>query len=500
MKERREIPDKWFLVPIISLFIHLIYRMIDQSKMIFHFALDYHNDVSSYMAQLHFLKVCGFHQICPYWYNGFETFKFSPPGWYMLNYPLYLILNDVKIVTYISIVLMLIAGFIIFYRLGKLADMSTTKRIAFFALFFGNASAIGNFIRLGRVNEMLSWVFFIALFFIFYYYKDKKIDYKFYVCIPLYALIVLSYHTTGVLSSLLWLGFLLTKKSTKDFLKTIISGILSLGLTSFWLVPFILNIFSESAIPELKQGKWIWYFGKNALFTNIAVLIMPLIFIILFYFYYKGENRNNTNFRLFMPVVVLGALFLLRLTPLLPVFNQIYPDPILHFLVFFGIFFLLKLDINELGSKMKNIAVHSIMILTFLSISVNLFYTPYFSVPDSEIEKEFISYVPLVKERFIMVGSYPEGPFPKAFYSFAGTKNKASISGWYPEEKDYSYIKGMAEVYIAFDEGRMDDFKTKLKEFNTSEVMTRSEFCEKLNIKEFRNVAIGNKTCLYTLE
>src|SRR3989338_11157929 len=158
MDEDKKIPDAWLYPPILLLLANFIYRLIDQSQMLFFFPLDFNNDVSSYMAQLHFLDVCGFHNFCPYWYNGFVTFKFSPPGWYFINYPLYSLWNNVHAVTYISMVLMLISGFLIFYYLGRLAKLSKIKRIAFFALFFGNASAIGNFIRLWRVHESFFYV------------------------------------------------------------------------------------------------------------------------------------------------------------------------------------------------------------------------------------------------------------------------------------------------------------------------------------------------------
>ncbi|MFA4887901.1 MAG: hypothetical protein WC595_06845, partial [Candidatus Nanoarchaeia archaeon] len=169
----KPLSDKWFIAPIVLLLVHFLYRLIDQSQMMFQFALDFNNDVSSYMAQLHFLDVCGFHQACPYWYNGFTTFTFSPPGWYFFTYPLHLLFSDVKIATYVSLILMFLLGLFLLIKLGKTANFSLTKRIAFFALFFGNASAIGNFIRLGRVNELLGWILFIPLFFLFYHYRDK---------------------------------------------------------------------------------------------------------------------------------------------------------------------------------------------------------------------------------------------------------------------------------------------------------------------------------------
>ena len=497
MKEENKLFDNWLLASSIALIAYLIYRLTDQAKMLWYFPLDFANDVSSYMAQLHFLKVCGFHQACPYWYNGFVTFKFSPPGWYFINYPLYSLWNNVHAVTYISMVLMLISGFLIFYYLGRLAKLSKIKRIAFFALFFGNASAIGNFIRLGRVHELLSWLFFIILFFMLYYYNDKKIDKKFYLTGVLYSLVILSYHSTGVLASFLWLGFLLTRETAKERIKTIFSSVLGLALSSFWLIPFVANIFHESAIPYLKQGTWIWNLAINNLWINISALVAPLACLILFYLYYKGSNRDKKNLLFFLPTIIFAFLFLIRVTPLFPIFNQMYPDPIVHYLFFFSIFFLLSLDLKALTTKRQQLLFKLIFLVSVTSIIVSLTHTPLFHTPDTQIDKEFISYIPLLNERFVIVGNNTGPVYSRAYYSFAATMNKNSISGWYPEEKSYSYISRLSAVHSSFNQGNCTMFKEELAYFNTTEVLAIKPFCERLKGCNLKEVKSGNSTCLY---
>lgn len=498
MKEHKEIPDKWLLLPVILLILHLVYRLADQAKMMFYFALDFNNDVSSYMAQLHFLKECGFHQLCQYWYNGFITFKFSPPGWYFLNYPLYLLFNDVKIATYISIVIMLAVGLLLSYKLRKLGELSKIKGIMFFALFFGSAIGIGGFVRLGRVNELLSWVLFIILFFMLYYYRDKKIDKKFYITTLIYAAIILSYHSTAVLASLTWLGFLLTRRSKSEVIKTIIAGALSLALAAFWLAPFAINLFKESVIPHLKQGEWAWSLHRADLYTNIAMIIIPLAAIILFHFYYKSKNKSRTELLFFIPTIILSLLFFVRATPLLPVLNQIFPDPIINFVMFNAIFLLLKIDINILNKTNLALLKYGITIIAIASITINAVHTPLFAEPN-EIQKEFTEYLPYLNERFIMVGTYPEGPFPKAFYSYAATLNKNSISGWYPEEKNQEYMQRLDGVYKSFNENNCEKFRNELIYFNTTEVLARKEFCPRLESCGLKKEVEKENSCLYNL-
>lgn len=483
------------IIASVVLGLHLIIRLIDQSKLLSYFPLDYNNDLSSYMAQLYFLKECGFHNYCSYWYNGFTSFQFSPPGWYFLVYPLYLMLNDVKVVTYIAIVAMFVAGLLLFYYMGRLGNLSKWERVGFFFLFFGNASAVGNFIRLGRVNEMLAWVLFIILFFTFYDYRNKKLDKYFYISIPVYAAIVLSYHSTGVLAAFMWLGFLLTRKSWKERFLVIGAGIVSLALTSFWLVPFVINIFKGSAIPHLEQGKWIWYFGKNNFFNNLAVFVVPLGALIAFFLYYTKSKKED--FILFLPSLILAVLFFLRLSPLLPIFNQIYPDPIVHYFIFLGVFFFLKIDTQKKSKLVKSLLTYGLIGVVVASVAVNMFHTPYFKVPDSVVEQEFISYLPNMKERFVLVGTYPEGPFPKAFYSFAGSEGVPSISGWYPEEKEISYIQRMEVLHKAFNERRCNDFKSELLYFNTTRVLARDEFCMQLDECDLELDRKKTRTCVY---
>nr|MBI4157114.1 hypothetical protein [Candidatus Woesearchaeota archaeon] len=173
--------DKFLLFPIIFLLGYLIIRLIDFSKLLIYFSFDYTNDLSSYMTILHFLKEYGFHGIAQNWYNGIVVLKFYSPGWFFFALPLYLLLKDVRIATYISLILMLIIGFVLIWQLGKIEKLSKAKRIGFFVLFFANAIAVGNFIRLGRVTELFAWIVFIGLFLLIIYYKDRNLDLKFLI-------------------------------------------------------------------------------------------------------------------------------------------------------------------------------------------------------------------------------------------------------------------------------------------------------------------------------
>ena len=165
----------FYYIAIALLIFNLVFRLFDQSKMIYQFPLDFVNDGSSYMAQLHFMKVCGFHNACPYWYNGFTSFLATPPGWFAFTLPLYILFGDVKAASYARLIfsLMIIAaGIFIICRNMKLRKADF---LGFFIFFAGNAIAIGNFIRLMRFHEVFAWAMFVLFSAFIFYYKDRKI-------------------------------------------------------------------------------------------------------------------------------------------------------------------------------------------------------------------------------------------------------------------------------------------------------------------------------------
>ena len=131
--ENRKIKNSLIIGDLI-LFVYLVYRLINQSKILAFFPLDITNDISSHIAQLYFLKVCGFHNLCQYWYNGYELFKFYPPGWFFFSYPLLWLFKKPELATYISILIILILSFIVIYKITGLKKKSFLTSISFFYL------------------------------------------------------------------------------------------------------------------------------------------------------------------------------------------------------------------------------------------------------------------------------------------------------------------------------------------------------------------------------
>src|SRR3989344_6937584 len=153
-------------IPVVILGINFFIRLIDQSQIIFTFPLDYANDISSDLARVFFLAKCGLHNYCPYWYNGFIAFKGFSLGWSLFTLPLYLLTKNILVATSISIILIYIISFIFLFALGKIERFSNLTTIAFFVFIFGNAIAIGNFIKLGRIESLFAYMLFLGLAFL----------------------------------------------------------------------------------------------------------------------------------------------------------------------------------------------------------------------------------------------------------------------------------------------------------------------------------------------
>ena len=489
----KRIKDKWLLVPIVILLVYFIYRLIDQSNLLSYFPMDYTNDISSYMAQLHFLKECGFLNYCPYWYNGFTSFNFTPPGWFFFALPFYYFFGDVKIATYITMILSFLLAFSVIFIAGKYFGFSKVQRIAFFVFLFATAFSVGSFVRLGRVHELFAWVWFLIFAFLVLYYKDKELDLFSLLIIPSYALIVLSYLSTGVLASLLFLGLFLVKGKREKF-KIITYFLVSLLLIAFWLVPFAKGVFTSSSIPSLDQNSWLWQIRAEHIFTNIAIFLLPIMFLLLFYFYWKSKNKSRKELLFFIPIIILAIIYFFRLTPFIPIFRNIFPDPYLPFLLFFTLFLFFKIDYSKFNEKIYKIIPILLVVLSIISISINIIHTPKFVVPDDDANKQLQPLLSKFSGSFMIFGDLPRTIYPKALYSFAPIYyNLSTPYGWYPEVKEPSYFG----IFDKLNPNDCTEFSKDLTYLNTTHIIGYKNICSRFNECSFSFLENSGDFCLY---
>ncbi len=496
----KSLPNKWLVLPTIILAVNFFWRLINQSQIIKQFPFDFVNDVSSYMAQLHFLKACGFLKFCPYWYNGFIAFKFTPPAWYFFTYPLYVLFGDVKVATYVSMVLIFILAFAVVWHFGRLFNLSRIKRIAFFFFLFGNAIAVGNFIRSGRIPELFAWLNFVIFAFILLWYKDRPLDKKYFLAVPLLAIILLSHQVVAVLS-LVALSGLFLAKSTKEKLTIIASAAFALAIAAFWLVPYVTG-FGKTAVVNHIMSKTLFLFDRHNLPQNIATFVVPAAFFVVFYFYWQANKKEKKEFLFFLPALLMAVLLSSRLIYFVPALKFVYPDAYLTFILFFSAFIFFKTDFSRPGllwhTKVQKLLPAMLLLFSIVSVSISLFYTPAF-VRNSDFDNEVLSLLSRIEktEKFLVLGQNLPS-YPRAYYSYAPVYfNLTTASGWYPEVKENNYLDVLRKVGGLFEEGQQSEFSGAITYLNVTDIISYQNGCRTLENFGWQEVAKTKNACRY---
>ena len=493
---KKYLEDKYLYLPILILGIYLVIRLIDQSKIIWIFPLDKFNDWASYMAQLHFLKVCGFHNFCPYWYNGFISFQITQPGWYFFIYPLYLLLNNVQLITYLSLIISFILSLIALYIGGKKLNLSKVRILAFFLFFFGNAVSIGNFIKLGKIHQLFGWFNLIVIFLFLLIYKDKKLDKNFFLIIPFYFFAILSHQNTAAIGFLAILGLFLIKKF-KEKILIIITVLISLLLTSFWWLGYVKN-FSNTASKTIIVGETLRVINKTTLNDNIASFVIPILFLVILYIYLKSGINRKKELIFLLPQIIIALLLLTRLILFIPLLKYVFPDSYNLFLLFFAIFMFFKIDFNLI--KYESLVIYSLVLISILSILLSILFISKF-IEHTELEKETLGIFPYSEKRFVLLATpLRKTSYPNAYYSYAAIyHNLSTAGGWYPSMVNNNYINKLESLDNLIKNKNCEILKKELNELNTSEVITYDENCEFLDRCGFNKKINKSRVCLYSL-
>jgi len=472
--------DKWIIPPTIILLTIFLIRIIDSAKLLIYFPLDLHNDISAYMAMLHFMKVCGFHGFCPYWFNGFIAFQFTSPGWFFFALPLYYLFGDVKIAAYLSMIISFIAAFLIInYFLKKKVNFK--KRLLMFLLIFTNAVSIGNFIRLGRPPMLLGWTLFLFLFLYLAEHKNKPLKKYSWIAIPVIsASLILTHYVFSIFVPILFLGYFIINKWKERF-KIILMGIISIILSSFWLIPFIKNL-KNSTIPSFLQGQiMIKKFYEIGILNNIMLLIVPISLIVLYILYSKQKTKYEKLF--FLPVVLLSALFLFKITAFIPILNTIGHD---HYIILFIIvasYFLIFIDFKKLNIRTSRILKILVILIVISSLIVTIFYTPWFITPNDQANKEIKDLLPYINGTLTRTDFPIETSYGKAYDSYISVYyNKSVAYGWYYEETTDEYTK----KYL--------DLETSIKNRDCEKTL---EYTDLLNVTNYLGY---DKGCKFMIE
>lgn len=490
------IKDKWLKLPAVILFLYILIRVLDYGKIILYHPLsNLKHDFYSYGPILYFLKQCGFHAACPYWYNGFTTFTAAPPGWYFFTYPFYYLTDNLRLSYYLSYFLIFALIGISIWFLGKRIGMTRVQRFAFFAFFIGN-NVFMNTARLARIPEIFSWLFFIIGFFILYSYKDKPVDSRFYWLILPYSFSILSYHAVAILFSFLLLGFFFIhiKSHFKPVFIVVLSSLL---LTSFWWGYTLRHLDRTSLLNHLAGVEPWWMFDEFTHFTSIAVIVLPLLTFLSFYFYYK-TNKQSSHLAFFLPSLLLLFLFLLGILPFVPVLRQIYTHIYFTFMIFLILIFAFDINYTALKLPSNFLITAGLTLVALLTIAINLSNTPFFDKPTAEHEK-LATLLKQADAPFILVGSLTSLPSHRtAYYSYAAVElNKTTVEGHYPAEVTPFYLKDTDLIHKSLASGDCQTLLTKSRTYSLSYFLGYGPVCSTLSSCGLQEVNSLPPACLY---
>jgi hypothetical protein len=485
---KKTVPSNWLYFLIFVMGGYFVARLVNQAQMVKHFPLDFVNDYSSHIAELFFLKVCGFHGFCPFWYNGFDLFISYVPGWFFYAYPFYWGLGDPLAATFLALVVMFVLVLLAMALLGKELKLTRAQVVAFFLLLFANPISIGNFIRLGRLTEITGWFSFFLLAFIIYRYKDRKLDYGFLLFIPFYAYVMISHLAVMLITQVLVLSLFLVKP-VREKVAVVLAAIGGLSLSSFWVIPYLQDLSTNTTLGYA-FGQWLLDFGMDQLFTNIATFAIGIFLWAMFYLFWKQNNYSKKELLFYLPILVLSVLTTFRISPFLPIVKHLYPDPLMVFYLIFGFIFLFKLDLSQMSRRFNILLKVSLVVIPIVFVVFSSLHTSWFEVP-GDVEHEVLDMLPFVEGTFVMSPSPYQSLYGRAVYSYAPIYHGLSTAdGWAGIYMTPEYKSVMDENVQAFKRGDCDSLKITFEYLAVDQVVGLDQYCpllESCGYEELRN-------------
>ncbi|MAF50484.1 MAG: hypothetical protein CMH64_00160 [Nanoarchaeota archaeon] len=470
------IKDRWFYLGILIIGIFLAIRLIDQSKIMWMFPLDYANDHSAHIAKIHFLAKYGYGNIVPNWWGGFPLLKFYHPGSALFALPLFYIFQSAQIAEFIAMLFIFFFGFISVYFMGKNMNWSVVKRVAFFFFFFGNPLFI-SYLRVGRFGEMFGFFWATVLFLIIIWYKDHEIDKKFLFFIPVYGILLVSHISVFmVFSSLVFALFLI--KSFREKILILISGAISLAWTSFWWLPFYIGIRDTMVGGFYGLQRTLLTSTPYTLGDRLTSFIIPIAFLIIFYFSWKSSNKFRKDWLFYSVPLILCVLFITRIAAFIPFVNRPVPDTYNLYFLFLSLFMLFNLNIDGLSRKFRKIILTGLVILPIIWVLISIQLTAFFPVY-GPLEDDLVSILPSVQGSFMSVGSTGR-IYSHAVYAYAAIKHDLTTpSGWGAESVPFDHTSRLWQLQDDLTNDRCDEFTEGLDYLGVTDVVAYED-CDKL--------------------
>lgn len=490
---KKSILDKFFYFSIVLLSILFIIKLVNMSKMIWIYPFDNNMDLGAHMALLFITAKYSFHQFIPLWCNGFILFQIYYPAWYYFTLPIYYITKNIGLTTFISYLFIYLIGFILIYILGKFQKISKIKRIAFFLFLFVNPITLSYILRVGRITELFSWMIFILFFILMIRYKDEKLDKYFLLFIPIYSLLLLSHYTGFIISTTFLLSILLVRKKLKEILY-IFSCIFSfLILTAFWWIPYIKNIWNTPGADE-PSLHWIISSIPGTFMDKISTIIIPIIFLMVFYFYWKTKFKEKDGFLFFLPQILLAILLLFRVLPFIPIYNRVAPDSYNILFVFLSLFLFFK---TKFKKSIKKLIVSLLFILPIIGVLLTILFTSSYTTY-SEEDIDIIDLLDEVDGRLFIYS--PEGRLSYTYYGYATIYYNISTPMAGTPVFLTKELENKDKLLIEYLNNKNCTNLSKLfNELNVKNIIATGKKCENLKFCNLKLKSKKEHACLFTL-
>ncbi|MEW6063423.1 MAG: hypothetical protein AB1571_03605 [Nanoarchaeota archaeon] len=489
--KRHKVNEYWLIIAVIILFIYFFIKLMDQSSMITEFPLDIHSDYTYHLARIHFMEKYGYDAAVPEWHNGMSNLlRYYPPGFFFFSLPLQMIFNNPGASMFVAVILIYLIAllfFVLFYN-----SLSLIKRIAFFIFFFGNPIAISYLLRLGKIPEMFGWLWFIPAFALIFYYKEHKIDKYFVVLLSIIgALIIISHPSVFIVMSLL-LATLFLVKSNRERALIILSGAISLLLSSFWWYRLVFEA-SKVTLTTYSPMSWLLAEGPH-LGDKVLSIVIPLIFFALFYFYHK-EKKDVLFYSI--PLAI-GLLLITRIIVFIPYLNRPAPDTYNFFFIFLSLYLLFNTKFDVKFLKYIN---YLVVLLPILGIIFSIIITPWYT-SSNKTSENMISLMPYIDDKFIILKhpDYNAPDYPNYLYSYAAIYYNLSTPAGMEIEQIPGWLKSKVNNLEDLIENKdCKTLKDNLIWLNTSYVISYEQYCKTLADCRFTEKKSVNNVCLFTL-
>lgn len=488
------------LVGIIVLSLYFLIRIINQSQMAYIFPIDaYANDYSSHIANLYFLDVYGYGNVVPNWYNGnYVLFAFYPPLWHYFTLPLYYLTSNILSATFLSLLAMYVIGFILVYFFCRLNKISFKNSVLFFLFLFANPISIGVFLRLGKLPELFGWLFFILFSIIIFYYKDKKLDFRFLVFFTLTFSLLMYAHTLVFIISLFLVGSLfLLKDSTKERIYILLGSFFSIIFTYRVWSP-LLNIAGDvsGTSPSFIPLKWIISNAAGTITDKITAFVVPLVFLSLFYLYFITNNKSRKILVFFIIPLSVSILYFTRILVFVPIFNRATPDMYNVFFVFLSCYMLFSINFDKLSGRLRSIFYTLLFIVPVIGVVISATYTPWFMPHTKEVEDTF-SLFEFIDKNYLVLNP-PREVNSHGVYSYGAIYyNASTASGWSPINLTADYRQKLNKPNLCLNSLDCNCLYESLRDVNTKQLVAYQSDCRLLEVCRFKEIRQSGGACLY---